>query len=220
MPLCVSQAEARENGDFERSKLPMIAKDSRSNKETIKGRLLRLEGIIPLAMKSIPDGSNGFPFFVGDFDASRIRIAIFDGDDLESLISGGVRNQFNDRLQAVQWFATPIDGNVGKEPMFDFVPLAGSWWKMTHGDGEPRLVGQALQFALPQTETGSVASASISGDQQIGCVWVEGLAYLLPPASYTLHRKRSGIMVNPHVDKTLIVHHIVDPVGNGFSISQ
>jgi hypothetical protein len=31
-------------------------------------------------------------------------------------------NQLQDDLQRGEWFGSPIDGNEGKEPMFDLVP--------------------------------------------------------------------------------------------------
>ena len=42
---------------------------------------------------------------------------------------------------------------------------AGSGWQMADRDSHPELVGQDLQFALPQTDPWSVAAVAISGDQ-------------------------------------------------------
>jgi hypothetical protein len=35
--------------------------------------------------------------------------------------------------------------------MFDLVPLAGTWRRVTDDEGQPRLVGQLLQRRLPQS---------------------------------------------------------------------
>ena len=89
-------------------------------------------------------------FFVSHFDACGIGIAILDRRDRESFIGPRVGDQFNDGLQRGQRFGTPVDGNVGKQPVLDRVPLARAWRKMADHDGEARLVGQPLHFALPQ----------------------------------------------------------------------
>jgi hypothetical protein len=63
----------------------MDAMDSRRNNLTTKGRLLRDEGIIPLAVKSILDGTKSLPFFISDLNTSWIGTAIFDSYDLNEV---------------------------------------------------------------------------------------------------------------------------------------
>src|SRR5689334_8100871 len=126
--------------------LPNIntTKDSRLNILTTQNRDLRLDSIIPLAVKGLLGNGKSLDFFITDADACGIGVTIFDGSDLESLLSRRVGNQFDDRLQRSQRFGPPVDRNVRKEPMFDLVPLGSTWREMTHGDGKARLIGQAL----------------------------------------------------------------------------
>ena len=84
---------------------------------------MRLKGIIPLAVKIISGDMKSFEFLIANFDASRIAVAVLDGSDRESFIGGRMRDQLNDRFQRDQRFGTPVDGDVGKEPMFNLVPL-------------------------------------------------------------------------------------------------
>ena len=60
-----------------------------------------------------------------------------------------MRDEFNNCFQGDQRFGTPIEGDVGKEPMFDLVPFTGSWGEMAYRDAEPGLVGKLLHLALP-----------------------------------------------------------------------
>ena len=78
-------------------------------------------------------------------------------------------NQFNHGLKRRQRFATPIDGNVGKESVLDFIPCTGSWRQMADGNREANLCGKPLQLHLPQPVAGSIGPASISHNQELFC---------------------------------------------------
>src|SRR5712691_6860187 len=107
---------------------------------TIRGRILWLEGVIPLAMESVADEMKRFEFVIGDFDAGGRGMAILHRSHREPFFGGGMRNQFNDRFQRGQRLGAPVEGDIRKELVFDFVPLAGAWGKMADGDAEPGLV--------------------------------------------------------------------------------
>ena len=72
-------------------------------------------------MKGIADDSEGLALGVGDDDACRIRLAVLDGGDAQSFCGGRLRDQFKNGFQRGEWFGTPIDGNAGKEAVFDLV---------------------------------------------------------------------------------------------------
>src|SRR5437870_9947461 len=115
-----------------------------------------------------------------------------------------MRDEFNDGLKRDQGLGTPVDGDVGEEPMFDLVPFAGSWRKMTHGDAESGFVGQPLHLTLPQAAARAVGATSIRSDQQVGLFWIHAPAMPVPPASDTLDGKLRRVMVNAHIDKAVI----------------
>ena len=60
---------------------------------------------------------------VGDLDTLLIGIVVEPARDGEASIGGRVGDQLNDNLMADQWFATPVLGNEGEQPVLDPVPL-------------------------------------------------------------------------------------------------
>ena len=107
---------------------------------TTRGKILWLEGVIPLAVKIVSDDVKRLEFLIAHFDASRIGVGVLDGRDDQSFLGGGMREELNDRFKRDQGLGTPVDGDVGKEPMLNLVPFAGAWGKMTDRDRKSRLV--------------------------------------------------------------------------------
>ena len=85
---------------------------------------MRLDGVVPLAMKGISDDVEGVELGVGDGDARRIGMAVLEGSDVQSFFGGRMRDQLNDGFQRRERVGTPVDGNEGKEAVFDLVPRA------------------------------------------------------------------------------------------------
>src|SRR5665213_3967118 len=67
--------------------------------------------------------------------------------------------------------------------MLDPVPLAGSGRQVAHGDRQAELVGEPLQFDLPQADTRAVAATAIRGDQKAAGIGIALTAHLRPPAA-------------------------------------
>src|SRR5512135_3037898 len=80
-------------------------------------------------MESVSDDVHSCEFFVRHFDAGRIGMAILHGNDPQSCFGSCVGDQLNDRFPRNQRLGAPVDGDVGKEPVFDLVPLTGAWGK-------------------------------------------------------------------------------------------
>jgi hypothetical protein len=57
-----------------------------------------------------------------------------------------MRDEFENDLKGGEGFGSPVDGNEGKQAMFNFVPLAGRRWVMNYRDRELFLVGQFLEL--------------------------------------------------------------------------
>ena len=171
-------------------------------------------------MKIVSGDVKSLEFLIAHFDASWIGVGVLDGSDDQSFLGGGMRDEFNDRFKRDQGLGTPVNGDVGEEPMFDLVPFAGAFRKMTHGDAESGLVGQPLHLTLPQAAASGVGTTSISGDEQVGLLRIQAPAMLVPPTSDTLDGKLRGVMVNANVDKALIMDQVIHSIGNGFPIGQ
>ena len=46
----------------------------------------------------------------------------------------------------------PVHGDRGEQPVFYFVPFAGSRWQVQHGDVQAGFCGEGGQFGLPQPQ--------------------------------------------------------------------
>src|SRR5437868_1053724 len=104
--------------------------------------------------------------------------------------------------------------------MLNLVPFGGSRRIMSHCNSQLFLIGKFLQLFLPKPVSGPIGTTSIWSNQQLLLVGIEPLANLLPPAPDTLDGKLCRFMINAHIDKTSLVHQIVNPVGHGFPISE
>jgi hypothetical protein len=102
-------------------------------------------------MKGIAYQMERRKFLISDLDARWIDMAILECHDGQPFLGAGMRNQLQDDLQGDEWFGTPIDGNEGKKPMFNLVPLASSRWIMCHGDADVFFIGEFLELFLPQS---------------------------------------------------------------------
>ena len=92
-------------------------------------------------MEGIAPETNLRYLLVGYFDSRRVDTVINLGMDLQPFLGRGSRNQAHDHLQTGERLAAPVFADEGKQAMLDFVPFAGSGWKVAGGDSEPGLVG-------------------------------------------------------------------------------
>src|SRR6516162_2079875 len=81
------------------------------------------------------------------------------------LVVGG-RDQLDNHAITDEGLGAPILADEGKQPVLDFVPLAGAGRQVADRDVETELVGQLLQFVFPQADPRAVAAAAVGGDQQ------------------------------------------------------
>src|SRR5690242_4239143 len=116
-------------------------------------------------MKQIWLKGQGGHLFVRDLTTSRIGVGVELALHGQSRLGRGCSNQFEDHSITDQRLRPPVLADPSKQTMFNFVPFAGSRWKMADADGEANLIGQLLQFPFPQTHAQSIASASISGEK-------------------------------------------------------
>lgn len=81
---------------------------------------------------------------VRDFDPLGVFLFIELGTHGEARIGCRGRYELDDRAETAQGLATPVDRDEGKEPMLDFVPLAGPGRQMTYRNGKLEFVSQFL----------------------------------------------------------------------------
>ncbi len=153
-------------------------------------------------------------FVVGDRDAAWIGGGIEFASDGQAGLGGGRGDQLDDGLVADERLGTPVLADEGEEAVLDFVPLAGARRQMVDLDPEPGLVGQRLQFTLPQTDARTIAAAAVGSDEQPCGTGVAGAAQFLPPAPDAVDGKGGGIMVDPDADPARIGGEIINAIRN------
>src|SRR5436190_270548 len=109
---------------------------------------------------------DGCHVLVRDLDGFWVAFAVELAMNRETCASGGGGDQIDDHPVADQRLGAPILGNEREQAVLDLVPLAGSRRKVTDGDLDADLVGEALQLALPQPQARTVASAAVGSDDE------------------------------------------------------
>ena len=95
-------------------------------------------------MELVPLDIDGGEVLVGYLDARFIAVLVQACFDRESCRCCGITNQVHNNSLAQQGPATPALRDVAEHPVFDFVPFARAWRKMTNTDREMNLGCQFL----------------------------------------------------------------------------
>lgn len=100
--------------------------------------------------------------------------------------------------------------------MLDFVPFAGTRWKVTYFDRYVEFVREFLEFVFPQPIARSVAPTAISRNENSSKIRlrVTSPPEMTPPRSYRSHCKLRCIMRDADIDPGFIVADIVDTIGS------
>jgi len=174
----------------------------------------RREGVVPITVECVGFQLEFRKLRITHFDGLLIMTGIQSRFDGQACLRGRVRDQADDRFVAHQGFASPVLGDEAEQAMFDLVPFAGARGKVTDDQLQFQFVRQLLQRHLPQATTVSIAASAIRRDQQFLGVRKTLFAHFAPPAADAVAGELGRVMVNPHADPTLVVEHIVHPVGN------
>lgn len=177
----------------------------------------RFDGVVPLAVERVVFDVQRFHLGIGDLDTLGVAADVNVASDCEAGIGRGGGDQLNDDLVADQRLAAPILGNVGEEAVLDPVPFAGAGRQMGDGDGHPGLVGKALQFALPQADAGTVAAATVGGDDEAPGLGIARASEPLPPAANALDREGRGVGIDADIDPALVGGDVIDAVGGNLA---
>src|SRR5712692_2359666 len=98
--------------------------------------------------------------------------------------------------------------------MLDLVPLTGSRREMADRNDKSRLLGQLLQFPLPESETRTVAPPTIGGDEERAGARVMLAPKFTPPSPDRGHGEGGGVVVHTHADPAQVAAEVVDAVGD------
>src|SRR5512135_3182125 len=108
----------------------------------------------------------------------------------------------------------PVHRDVREEPVLDLVPLARARREVADGDLQTRLVGEALQFHLPEPDPIPVAPPTVGTDQQPLRLGIQLLAHAEPPLADALDGKAGRVVINADVDPPQVPAQVIDPVGD------
>ena len=126
---------------------------------------MRLDSVVPFAVKLVAlDGHVG-EFFIGDFDTCLVLVFVERCANAKTRFGGDAADQVDHDLAGQQRPASPVVGAVAEHSMLDLVPLAGAGRKVTDLHGQPQFIGKVLQLKSPQANSIAVAAAAVGGDQ-------------------------------------------------------
>ena len=95
--------------------------------------------------------------------------------------------------------------------MLDLVPFAGARRQLADADGKAELIGQFLQFQLPQPHARAVAAAAIGCNHERFGVGITRFSHVFPPGADGIGGK-GRVIVNADADPANIVATVIDPV--------
>src|SRR6266511_5156451 len=128
---------------------------------------MRKDRRVPLAMEMGSVDLKLLHLGITNLDALRILASVQRRLDPQARRGVGVADEADDHLEAFQRLATPVGGDVAEHAVLDLVPLARARRQVADAHVEAALVGEALQFELPEPSAGAVAPAAVSSDQEL-----------------------------------------------------
>src|SRR5258708_14112122 len=157
----------------------------------------RAQGVVPFAVEGVAGQHAVFEVFhlrVADLGSGGVGALVQGGGDGQAGGCGDRADGVDDDVVAGQRAAAPAEGDLGEQPVLDFVPLGGAGREMAAGDLQPGLLREPGQPGLPGPVAPAVVPASVAGDQQPTRARVAVLADHVPPAADRLHPARTRVV--------------------------
>ena len=121
----------------------------------------------------------------------------------------GRADQFDHGKAIGQRSAAPVLRDVAEHPVLDLVPLRCAGRIVVDVDHEPGLVGQLLQFELPEPHPRPIRAAAVRHDRQLPRIRIALSSHAFAPATDRLHSELGGVAGDPDADEAGIGGHIV-----------
>src|SRR5260370_33440843 len=155
--------------------------------------------------------TQGLELFGCWFGAGRIEATVEVSGDRQAGLSSGGADEVQDLLMAVEWFASPVFGDLGKETVLNGIPLGSASRVMGNGESQPERIGQLrLGFSFPSADTIAVAAAGVAQKEELPRVWIAGQSLLAPPMCDGVGRKGGCVMRVAHPDRPSLGDQIID----------
>jgi hypothetical protein len=150
------------------------------------------------------------------YGAGQIVVTVEMSTDRHAGLSSGGTNEAEDLLIAVEGFASPVFGDLGKETMHDRVPFGSTGGVV--GDGESKAVGigqLGLEFCFPSATTITVTAAGIAEYKKLSRARIAKRSLLAPPMSNGVSGEGGCVMGDAHHNGASIGEQIINAVRDG-----
>src|SRR5712691_1119213 len=124
----------------------------------------RRDGVVPLGVCAVSPEIDLLHFCVGYLNTGLIESRVQLGLDPKAGRGARGTNQVDHSLIAHQRFALPVQTDEGEHAVLDLVPLAGTRWIVTHGDGQAGLIRELLQVILPCPIPATITSPAVGAE--------------------------------------------------------
>ena len=152
------------------------------------------------------------------FRLGRPRTAIKSDPTAGAGSCSGVPNSLTDRVVVDHRFTCPVDADRTKQAMLNRIPLGRAGRIVSHRNTQPCLVRNLLEPVLPVMRPGPIGASRIREDQEFLRRRVQGTTNATPPRVDGVGSKGRRIVGRSHDDEAIATCHIVDAVGNRYTI--
>lgn len=179
---------------------------------------MRFNGVIPFWQHTMRLQIDLSLLLRSDFHSGRITGTVEPGTASESALGFGCADKLQRCLIADQWLPSPVPTDETKHPMLNRIPFGGACWQMGDRDVEVKLIGQLLQAKFPQPTAITIATATVSFNQQSPSPQVNAASFTQPPGADGRDYELRGLMRYTENYKAAISPHVVDAIRDGNSI--
>lgn len=137
-----------------------------------------------------------------------------EGSDRQTGRCRGALDVIEHGLQRVQRLSSPVDRDLTEETVLDRVVFGSACGIVADQDGDAQLVGELLEFILPEPEATIVATTGIAQDQKSIFLLEAWALRIVPPGTDGFHGEFGCVVRRGDIDAALIVKQIVDTEGN------
>ena len=148
--------------------------------------------------------------------AGQIVATVEMSTDRHAGLSFGGTNEVKDLVIAVEGFASPVFGDLGKETMLDRVPFRSTGGVVGDSESEAVGIGQLrLEFGFPSAATITVTAAGIAEYEKLSRARIAKRSLFSPPMSNGVSGEGGCVMGDADHNGASIGEQIINAVRDG-----
>src|SRR5262252_1610274 len=163
-------------------------------------------------MELIAGDVEAFHLGFADLDALLVAACVAYALGFQTGLCGGRADQLDHGEAIGERPAAPVLCDVAEQPVLDLVLLRCAWRIVVDVDHEAGLVGQLLQFELPEPHTRTIRAAAVGRDRQLPRLRIALSSHAVEPAADRLHGELGGVAGDPDADEAGIGGHIIHAI--------